>query len=597
MHSSSTQILIIEDNVQDVEIVRELLDIKPPSSVALEHRETLSAGIDFLQVSNATDLVLLDLSLPDAFGLDTFHHVREAFPNIPLIILSGDNRESTAMEALQDGAQDFLVKGRFNSSTLHRSIHYALERQRQRLELEYKNLALASLSQQLEDANRELEHLATVDGLTQISNRRRFDEVFLSEWNRLHREEQPLSLILCDVDHFKAYNDTYGHPAGDTCLQLVAQAICKVVKRPADCVARYGGEEFGVILPHTDLAGAVFVAEAIRDQIRALNLPHAASSVSNQVSLSLGVACQTPNSDIAPSVLISSADRALYVAKAQGRDRVEAYPLDQSEPNFQSHQPPVPASRLHRALEENLFQLYAQTLQPLEQQQDKRCFEFEVSLRLCDQPGQVIAPEVFFPVAERHDLTTRLDRWTIQHLFTELRQIQTIMQQDVRFFIRLSEASCQNNELLDFLQNQLMEHKLQAQQFCFEIPEVGTLDHQARVVAFSQGLNAMGFKVALDEFGNSPSSFQHLKGIAADFVKIDGLFIKEMASDPVSNSIVAAIHQVAETMGLQTIANQVESQAIRDSLQGLGIHYGQGHFYDQATPLIESMVACQFYLS
>ncbi|WP_228056630.1 diguanylate cyclase [Microcoleus sp. LEGE 07076] len=186
----------------------------------------------------------------------------------------------------------------------------------------------AELYQQLQAANLKLERLATLDALTQLANRRRFDQYLEIEWRRQAREQTPLSLILCDIDSFKSYNDTYGHPGGDECLRQVAGAIGNAVDRPSDLVARYGGEEFAVILPNTDIQGAVRVAEHIQLKIAALQLPHAGSQVSQYVTVSLGVASMVPAFESAASILIASADRALYEAKGLGRDRIQVYQPD-----------------------------------------------------------------------------------------------------------------------------------------------------------------------------------------------------------------------------------------------------------------------------
>lgn len=174
----------------------------------------------------------------------------------------------------------------------------------------------------LQEVNEELERLANLDGLTQIANRRLFDAVLAKEWKRCAREQFPLSLILIDIDYFKDYNDYYGHQMGDTCLIQVAQTIEQVIRRPMDLVARYGGEEFGVILPNTDLEGAIQVAEMIRQAIKQLNIFHAASKISDYLTLSLGIASQIPSPKTLPDELITQADRALYRAKNQGRNRL-----------------------------------------------------------------------------------------------------------------------------------------------------------------------------------------------------------------------------------------------------------------------------------
>ncbi|HEY9692704.1 MAG TPA: diguanylate cyclase [Oculatellaceae cyanobacterium] len=180
----------------------------------------------------------------------------------------------------------------------------------------------SELYHKLQGANQELQSLASSDSLTNIGNRRCFDQTLEQEWLRLRREQQCLSLILCDIDCFKLYNDTYGHQAGDYCLQQVAKAISRAAKRPRDLAARYGGEEFAIVLPHTDLRGALRVAEEIRSFVQELKILHANSVVSQYVTLSLGVATTIPSLDSSATMLIAMADEALYQAKKQGRDRV-----------------------------------------------------------------------------------------------------------------------------------------------------------------------------------------------------------------------------------------------------------------------------------
>lgn len=187
----------------------------------------------------------------------------------------------------------------------------------------------AELYQQLQAANEQLQRLATSDGLTHLANRRKFDEYLSQQLRILAREQQPISLILCDIDYFKSYNDTYGHQSGDECLRVVAKAIQRAVKRPADLVARYGGEEFAAILPYTDLKGALRVAKEMLLRVRDLQIPHAASATSDRITVSAGVASLVPNPNLSPAELIAVTDLALYRAKKLGRDRVITYTGEQ----------------------------------------------------------------------------------------------------------------------------------------------------------------------------------------------------------------------------------------------------------------------------
>lgn len=199
-------------------------------------------------------------------------------------------------------------------------------------EIELANQNLQEARRQLMTTNRELERLSTLDTLTALANRRRFDVALRHEWRRAARDDNPLSLILCDIDCFKGYNDRYGHPAGDEVLIRVADAMRNSLRRPADLAARYGGEEFVVILANTDSLGAMALAETIRKNIEAMRIPHEASTVSQWLTVSFGVATMKPQPGAEPEELIDRADQALYAAKESGRNRVSA----------DGAQPPVP---------------------------------------------------------------------------------------------------------------------------------------------------------------------------------------------------------------------------------------------------------------
>ncbi len=280
------------------------------------------------------DMVLLDAIMPVMDGFTCCNKLHALFEDdssgeydfasrTPILMITSLEDSKSVDYAFEVGAVDFVTK----------PIHWAVLRQRVRRLLEQ-----AQLYRQLQAANEELQRLAFLDGLTRIANRRGFDKALQQEWRRLIREtlstqnvgtethflESPssLSLILCDVDFFKRYNDSCGHLAGDQCLQEVAEALSRAVERPGDLVARYGGEEFAVLLPNTDAAGAVSVAQKIRTEIRNLQIPHPTSSVSEFITVSLGVTATIPSPNTVPSELISIADKALYQAKESGRDRL-----------------------------------------------------------------------------------------------------------------------------------------------------------------------------------------------------------------------------------------------------------------------------------
>jgi diguanylate cyclase (GGDEF)-like protein len=262
------------------------------------------------------DLVLLDVALPDFDGFEVARQIRALEKPgawTPIIFLSARNADQDIERGIGAGGDDYLCKP-ISEAVLSAKIR-AMQR------IIQMRTSLVVLARELDSANQELKRLSASDGLTGIANRRFFDDYLSREWRRARRDEASIALLMCDVDHFKAYNDTYGHQAGDDCLRRIAQTLTNMMERASDVVTRYGGEEFAVILPNTPLDGAYIVAEKIRLAIEALSLPHAGSPQAF-ISLSIGVAAITPTHQDVLQTLIQSSDRALYRAKSMGRNAV-----------------------------------------------------------------------------------------------------------------------------------------------------------------------------------------------------------------------------------------------------------------------------------
>lgn len=300
-------VLIVDDD-KSLRMLLTLAMEKEGYRVA-QARDGAQCLADYITLS--PDLILMDAMMP---GMDGFTCCTQlqALPmgnQTPVLMITVLDDQESVDQAFAAGATDYITK----------PIHWAVLRQRVR-----RLIHQSQLYRQLEAANQELRRLANLDGLTQIANRRCFDDYLEREWRRMTRERQPIALILADIDYFKAYNDTYGHLAGDACLKQVVQAVREMVRRPADLLARYGGEEFAIVLPNTTLAGAVQVAELVRQRVDELAIEHNSSHCSTYVTLSYGVAGIVPTSELQPTDLIQQADEALYRAKAAGRNQVVA---------------------------------------------------------------------------------------------------------------------------------------------------------------------------------------------------------------------------------------------------------------------------------
>ncbi len=307
-------------------------DITANLKVAVEHLKlynfevltarTGEAGIERARLAQP-DLILLDVQMPGIDGFETCRRLK-ADPQtsaIPVIFMTVLTNVEDKLKGFAAGGVDYVPKPFQVEELIARvNTHLTIYRLQRELQTEIRERRQAETA--LRKANLELHRLAVLDDLTQIPNRRRFEQYLLSQWQT--GGQAPLSLLMCDVDFFKRYNDGYGHQVGDHCLQLVAQVISNAVGHARDLPARYGGEEFAVILPETDLPGALRVAESIRTELHQRNLPHAYSDAANHITLSIGAASCLPDQTTSPEALIAAADAALYTAKSRGRNQVAA---------------------------------------------------------------------------------------------------------------------------------------------------------------------------------------------------------------------------------------------------------------------------------
>ena len=427
---------------------------------------------------------------------------------------------------------------------------------------------------------------ALLDPLTGVYNRRYFNQQLEIEWRRLRRISSSLSLIMCDVDCFKLFNDSYGHQQGDECLKKVAEAMQSVIKRPADIVARYGGEEFVVILPQTSEAGAIKVAEDIRIAIQKLNIPHPNSTVDSMVTASVGIANTIPNAKDKPQLLIEAADLALYQAKKGGRNCVVCYHKPIAHSKAKQDLEFCWVKRLRQALKHNLFSLYAQPITSLEAGDNLKYFE--ILLRLTDKDEEVVLPNTFLDIAARNHLMPEIDTWVIDSLFEILvTQKTSDYWHDYRFAINLSGASLNQASFLSFLQQKLTSHSLPAELFCFEITESIAVVELDKVTQLIKDLKQIGCSFALDDFGTGISSLSYLKKLPVDYLKIDGSFIRELNTDTSSKVMVEAINHIAEGMGLKTVAEFVENEYILDAVKDLKIDYAQGYHLGRPKALMD----------
>jgi len=436
--------------------------------------------------------------------------------------------------------------------------------------------------------SQQLAWQASHDELTGLKNRRYFEQQ-LKAILKVPQQEHVLCYL--DLDQFKVVNDTCGHAAGDELLKQVGVILRRYV-RSDDTVARLGGDEFGIMLCNCPLQNARRAMDLIRQAIQDFRFAWQGNTFS--IAVSIGVV--ELNGDIGNlAEALSAADAACYGAKERGRNRIYLYRAnDQQLAEQRSQQAWI--ARIRQALDENQFRLYQQPIAAASSERGHEATHYEILLRLVDATGQVIPPLAFIPAAERYGLMPEIDQWVIQAFFAYMEQCQAnvnisrspqaIANRTIGFYtLNLSGASINDEQFLPFLLEQIARSSMPPESLCFEITETVAVSNFSKAREFIAQVKALGCSFALDDFGSGMSSFGYLKYLAADYVKIDGSFVRGLADDPVSISVVEAITKVAHAMGLETIAEHVEDRQTQRKLQGLGVDYLQGYGLGRPAPL------------
>ncbi len=433
---------------------------------------------------------------------------------------------------------------------------------------------------------RQLSWQASHDALTGLVNRRGF-ELELGEAIATAKDKK-LQYALCylDLDRFKFVNDTCGHLAGDELLRQLAFLLQNQV-RSTDTLARLGGDEFAILLNQCPLEAGKRIADHIRKTIQDFRFVWHDNTFT--IGASIGLVAIDFNSNDLNSIL-SAADAACYAAKNHGRNRVHVYQADDLELARQREERQW-LGRINRTLEENRFRLYCQPIVPITESPRVKGEHYEILLRMIDEMGELLPPMAFIPAAERYGLMPLLDRWVLRTFLTNYKRhcqeqlAKGQRRRDCLYTINLSGASLNDDQFLGFLKEQFALHQVSPQDICFEITETVAISNLSKAAHFIRELKQLGYCFALDDFGSGMSSFSYLKHLSIDYLKIDGNFVKNIASDPIDRAMVECINRLGHVLGIQTIAEFVENEAILEKLLELGINYAQGYSIAKPYPL------------
>jgi len=429
------------------------------------------------------------------------------------------------------------------------------------------------------DLSAKLSHQESHDGLTGLVNRREFEQRLeaLMKQNSTH----PLEHAVChiNIDRFKVINETCGPAAGDELLVELAMLLKKRV-RHHDTLARIGGDEFGIIMRDCTLMHAEHVANSLLDLLGELRFNWHGKRYAVGASIGL-VPVTDPDSSV--SNVLSAADAACHAAKDKGGHRVLMFSNDDTL-LAKRHGHMRWVSRINRALDENRFRLSFQPIAPV-QPEDKQPLHYELLIRMQDEIGNMVAPGAFLPAAELYSLSTKIDRWVLSTAFQWLDDHPSHVEELGLCAINLSGHSLGDEKFLDFVVDLFVSSRVPASKICFEITETAAIANLEYAGRFIGTLKALGSRFALDDFGSGLSSFAYLKTLPVDFLKIDGMFIRDIHEDPIHLAMVQSINEVGHLMGMQTVAEFVENDAIVDVLRQVGVDYAQGYGICPPQPL------------
>ena len=436
---------------------------------------------------------------------------------------------------------------------------------------------------------RKAEYVITqsFDTMTGLMNRKGFEAQLHESYKSLYSDDDVHQIIYFDLDNLQLVNDSFSHAAGDAVVKRFAQLLGEDLPKSA-VLSRITGDDFCMLLTHADSQAALDYANSIRD--KRAELRYLDGDKSLQVTMSVGIA-EFSRSHGDGGNALTTARMACEAAKDYGGDRVEVFD-DCNKSIVRRFDDMQMVAEIQRAIDGEGFSLL---VQPLESLSDKPGGpRYEVLLRLADEEGEHVPTKALFSAAERYQMMPHIDRWVVSTVLKKIAERgDALSSQSPMFAINLSGQSLADDDILDYIQEQIAESGVKPASLCFEITESAAVTNMAKAQAFIDALRDLGCSISLDDFGAGLSSFAYLKNFNVDTLKIDGGFVHDITENRISRSMVAAITEVAKVMELKTVAEFVGSQAAVDMLKKIGVDYAQGHYIGEPVaiePVMDELI-------
>lgn len=427
--------------------------------------------------------------------------------------------------------------------------------------------------------SRRLKYQASHDILTKLINRSEFEKRVQNAIIVAQEESIVSSVLYIDLDRFKLINDICGHIAGDELLKQVAKLIRNIADRDMS-VARMGGDEFAVLIESCNIDAAEIVAKKILSSLEAYRFTWNEKTFSVEASIGLAEIRDTCDG---LTYILNAVDSACYLAKESGRNCIRKY-SEGDDTVIERKGQERWIQHFDTALQNDDLVLYGQTMKALQPDNPKK-MSIEVLVRMLDSDGNIIPPNAFLPAVERFDRAYKLDKWIIEKVFTFLDGNKDFVERIGKCSINLSGQSMAEDDLLRFIQQKAKQYNIDSGKVCFEITETAAIANLTTAIDLINNLRDDGFLFALDDFGSGLSSFAYLKSLPVDFLKIDGIFVKDIHTDKINYAMVKAIQDMSVVLNKQTIAEYVDNEHVVELLTEMGIDYGQGFYLGKPQPL------------
>ena len=553
---SITRLLLVEDIPGDTRLLREMFNEQGSHNTELTHVECMSEAEKYL-AEHAVDIILLDLGLPDAQGLEAIQRAHAAAPGVPLVVLTGLDDETMAVQALQQGAQDYLIKGQIETRGLLRALRYAIERKA----MESAALAMAQ----------QMAHSAEHDFLTGLPNRMLLNDRIGRAIALAARHKNKVAVLFLDLDGFKHINDSLGHPTGDKLLRSIAKRLVDCI-RGSDSVSRQGGDEFVVLL--LELEQAEDAAVTARRMLHAVAQPHSIDRHDLHVTASIGVSVY-PDDGPDAETLIKNADTAMYQAKENGR---RSFQFFKPAMNVRAVERQFIEEGLQRALERQEFALH---YQPKVNLTTGAIIGAEALIRWTHPRRGPVSPVDFIPVAEDCGLILPIGTWVLRQACAQARAWMDAGLPLTSMAVNVSAMEFRDKNFLDGLFAILAETGLDPSSLELELTESVLMKHAAATATILQTLRKSGIQVAVDDFGTGYSSLSYLQKFPVDAVKIDQSFIRQISTAGDDTTIVKAVIGMARGLKLRVIAEGVETLEELAFLRAYRCDEAQGYYFSR----------------